>query len=154
MRFIFVILSYSIYHFAMLFLTIDRLLTATLGERYTLFWSKQKSKWLIFIIWGLLISLSIVFHQFVSAADDPIKIDKTLQMLFYLDFAQTLVNLIAAVSGYGIIFKQLWRYSRGPDNISNLSFLQVFRGSKYYTAVLRIISYLCLMVMFLTFRYS
>ena len=41
--------AYSAYTFAMLFLTVDRFLTATAGERYTLFWNVKRTKVLIFI---------------------------------------------------------------------------------------------------------
>ena len=67
-------------------------------------------------------------------------------MFFYVNFAQTVVNLDTAVITYAVVLKQLWKYSRGPDNISHLSFLQVYQRTKYYTTVLLIVSYLCLMV--------
>ena len=72
--------------------------------------------------------------------------DEVLQRYYIAGLALSLLNFVVAIITYIAIFVQLHRYSVGPDNTGQLSFGEIFRKSKYYTAVLLVATYLLLNV--------
>ena len=65
-----IFLIFTLYGSAMLFLTLDRLLTATLGDRFTMFWTTEKAKSSILVLWIFLTVLSIAFYVYLSTANE------------------------------------------------------------------------------------
>ena len=53
-------LAYSLYCYAMFFITGDRLLTATVGEKYTLLWNEGKTKISIIMTWFLFTAVTVI----------------------------------------------------------------------------------------------
>ena len=84
--------THVIYSLAKLFLSLDRMLTAVIGERYTETWSKSKTLILVTIKWlaALMIGSSACIYLYKSS--DIQLTNKVLEYFSYLDIGMTLIN--------------------------------------------------------------
>lgn len=140
---------YPIYYFNMFYLTIDRLLNVLLNAKYKVYWDETKAMYLVQITWiiGLVASICI------SVAYNYTKF--YWEVVYWVYFYPTLdvIFIVLALITYSVLF---WKYNMSQNfraknkgklarNRLENSF-QAFRRSRFYIAVLLILSFVVLVL--------
>ena len=137
--------GHGIYSFAMLFLSLDRMLTAVVGVGYTDTWNKGKTSVLVTVKWITMLLIGSFFCVHLYTANDISLTMKTLEYILYIDNILTFINFIILLVTYTVMLMKLWGFYRGGEDESQSSFLEMVWRSGYYIAILLIISHFLLM---------
>ena len=74
----------GIYNFAMLFLSLDRMLTATFGAGYTDIWNKAKTSVLVAVKWLAMLLIGSSFCVHIYMANELSLAKQSFRVLFLL----------------------------------------------------------------------
>lgn len=141
-----------VYYFDMIYLTLDKLMDIVLNIKYPIYWNEHKTKRLLGVTWflGILSSIIVSFsYKFLNFKWEP-----AFFKYFYPPIEITFI-LLAFVT-YAFIFRKYTQAHRNlPGTIVSLdssidgrkrNAFQLFRRSRFYIAVLLIITFLLFFV--------
>ena len=136
-----------VYYFDMIYLTFDKLMDIVLNIKYPVYWNESKTKYLLIMTWviGLFSCVSVsICHRYFG-----FKWEQAFFKYFYppIEF----VFIVLALTTYAFIFRKYAQAHRKSPGIvfrrsKKLNAFQLFRRSRFYIAVLLIITFLLLFV--------
>ena len=133
-----------IYHFNMIYITVNKLIEILLHIRYPVYWNERKAKYLLIVTWVIGIFLSTIVT--IAYKLRNFHYDQVFSLYFYptIDF----IFLTLTFTIYGLIFHKFKQTRQCPSQHGsrnstnqNRSVFQVFRKSKFYIPVLWITSF-------------
>ena len=135
--------SRYLYYLTMLYLTIDRLLLATIPVRYQNIWNISKTKVLLATTWT---SIFIIFGPVITSIfwmykNNEVFTAKLGQVNLSISLVLNIGTMATAIITYTVIYKRLTRNNR-VSGASRPSFTQMLRNSQFYTSVLLVASYI------------